>query len=275
MSSKPDPKVVAGQLTRLTRLRPSLALVLGSGFHGIGSALRATTEMNFSDLPGFITPSVPGHAGKLSIGYLGAAQVLILSGRAHYYEGHSMDTVTFPVRVLAAFGVKDLVLTNAAGGINPRLKSGDLMLVTDHLNLMGANPLCGQASGSEAFVDLTSAYDARLRKLLKIAASAKKIPLRTGIYAAVCGPSYETPAEVRALARLGADAVGMSTVPEVIVARHCRLNVAVLSAITNPAAGRNKRPLNHDDVLAAGRQMQSKLADLLLQFAELYAASRG
>jgi purine-nucleoside phosphorylase len=274
MSHKQNPAVVAGQLAKLTRLRPSLAFVLGSGFQGLASALRATAEIGYGDLPGFTVPSVPGHAGKLSVGYLGPAPVLILNGRSHYYEGHDMETITFPVRVLAAFGIKDLLLTNAAGGIHSRLHAGDFMLVTDHLNFMGANPLRGFGRGGEAFVDLTCVYDLRLRELLKLAAAAKKVALRTGVYAAVSGPCYETPAEVRAFRQLGADAVGMSTVPEAIVARQCGLNVAALSAITNAAAGRNKRPLNHEEVLAAGRQMQSKLVEILLEFVELYASNR-
>jgi len=270
-----DPVAVAGQLKKITRLRPTLAFILGSGFQGTGAAVRATTEVDYSELPGFSIPAVAGHVGKLSVGYLGPAPVIVLNGRTHYYEDHGMDAVTFPVRVLAACGVKDLILTNAAGGINPRCKAGDFMVATDHLNLMGTNPLIGGPFAPDRFVDLTYAHSERLVKLLKRAAAARKIPLRSGVFAAVSGPCYETPAEVRALARLGADAVGMSTVPEVIVARHCGMEVAVLSAITNPAANRKQKPLSHQEVLSAGRRMQARAAELLAQFSELYATERG
>jgi purine-nucleoside phosphorylase len=270
-----DAATVASQLKKLTRLRPSLGLILGSGFHGIGSALRATAEVDYADLAGFIEPRVEGHPGKLSIGYLGPTPVVVLNGRAHYYEGHSMAAITFPVRVLAEVGIKDLVLTNAAGGINPSFKPGDLMCVTDHINFMGTTPLRGENCGDlNAFVDLSQAYDEGLQMLFKKAAKKAGTNLRWGVYAAVCGPCYETPAEIRSLARLGADAVGMSTVPEVIVARQCGLAVAALSCITNPAAGRNKKPLHHRDVLATAEKTQDTATDLIRHFVELYAQSR-
>jgi purine-nucleoside phosphorylase len=248
-------------------------LVLGSGFQGVGAAIRATAEVEYSKLPGFAVPDVEGHAGKLSIGYLGPTPVIILNGRSHYYEGHPMETVTFPIRVLAEFGVTDLVLTNAAGGINPRFKAGDLMVITDHLNLMGANPLRGPFASSR-FIDLSAAYDERLQRLFRMAAKAMRLPLRSGVYAGVCGPCYETPAEIRALRRLGADAVGMSTVPEVIVARQCGIAVGGLSCITNLAAGRSKKPLAHTEVLAIGRKMQGAASELIGRFVELYASDK-
>jgi len=256
-------------------MRPSLAFVLGSGFHAVGAAVRATLEVDYANLPGLPIPRVAGHAGRLSVGYLGPSSVIVLSGRCHYYEGHSMAAVTLPVRMLAEFGVRDLILTNAAGGINPRFRPGDFMLATDHLNLMGANPLRGSTESRNNFVDLTDAHNPRLRKLLKQAATQRKTPLRTGIYAAVSGPSYETPAEVRALARLGADAVGMSTVPEIIVARQYGVNVAAISCITNRAAGLGKTPLSHAEVLSTAHKSQAKATDLLLSFAELYATASG
>jgi len=275
-SAEIDPAEASNYLKKLTRLRPSLALVLGTGFQGIAADIRATAEVDYARIPGFAPPGVEGHPGKLTIGYLGSAPILILNGRAHYYEGHDIMTVTFPVRVLADFGVRDLVLTNAAGGINPRFKPGDFMLVSDHLNFMGITPLrgLGCAGKETSFVDLTNAYDGRLNALLSSAARQEKIPLRAGIYAAVCGPCYETPAEVRALRRLGADAVGMSTVPEVIVARYCGLAAAALSCITNPAAGRHKKPLTHEEVLAAGRKAQRTANDLFGRFVELYASRK-
>jgi purine-nucleoside phosphorylase len=275
MKNEMDAAAVAGYLKKLTRLRPSLALVLGSGFQGVGGSVRATAEVEYSSLPGFVVPDVEGHVGKLAIGYLGPTPVIILNGRSHYYEGHSMETITFPIRVLAEFGVKDVVLTNAAGGINPRFKAGDLMVITDHLNLMGATPLRGtNAIASSRFIDMTAAYDQRLQRLFRIAAKAIRLPLRSGVYAAVCGPSYETPAEIRGFARLGADAVGMSTVPEVIVARQCGMAVAAISCITNLAAGRSKKPLAHAEVLARGRKMQGAASELIGRFAEYYASPK-
>jgi len=273
VSAQTHPTEASSYLKKLTRLRPSLALVLGTGFQGVATGIRATAEIEYDRVPGFAAPGVEGHPGKLTIGYLGSAPIIILNGRSHYYEGHEMDAVTFPIRVLADFGVRDLVLTNAAGGIDSRFKPGDFMLVDDHLNLMGTTPLRGASSsgGKSRFVDLTHAYDSELSRLLMTAARQGKIPLRAGVYAAVCGPCYETPAEIRALRRLGADAVGMSTVPEVIVARHCGLAVAAVSCITNPAAGRNKKPLSHEEVLAVGRKAQSTANDLFRRFVELYA----
>ena len=270
------PADVSNYLKKLTRLRPSLALVLGTGFQGVATGVRATAEIEYNRLPGFAPTGVEGHPGKLTIGYLGPAPIVVLNGRAHYYEGHSMERVTFPVRVLAEFGVHDLVLTNAAGGINPRFKTGTFMLATDHLNFMGTTPLRtpGSTGNKARFVDLTEAYSARLNSLLMTAARQEKIPLRPGVYAAVCGPCYETPAEIRAFRRLGADAIGMSTVPEVIVARQCGLAVAALSCITNPAAGRNKKPLTHEEVLTAGRKAQGASTDLLYRFIELYASRK-
>jgi purine-nucleoside phosphorylase len=272
---KLDPMAVASELRKLTKLRPSLAVVLGSGFDGVAESLRATSEIEYARLPGFPVPEVEGHSGKLSIGYLGPAPAVILNGRSHYYEGHSMETITFPVRVLAAFGVKDLVLTNAAGGINPRFKAGDIMGLVDHLNLMGTTPLRGPRQfGLTRFVDLSAVYDRRLRRLFRAAAKQIRLRLRWGVYAAVCGPCYETPVEIRALAKLGADAVGMSTVPEAIVARQCGMAVAGLSCITNPAAGRSKKLLAHEDVLSMARKMQGAASDLIRRFAELYAADK-
>jgi len=274
---------VAARLTRLTGLRPRLAMVLGSGFQEVASLLEARTKVSYRDLPGFPGTGVQGHAGNLLAGRLGGTPVLVLSGRAHYYEGHSLEHITFPVRVLAAAGVTDLLLTNAAGGINPRFRAGDFMIVTDHINFMGANPLRGgpvEALGGSAdvqatpFVDLSCAYDPELRRLLKKASREQSVKLRAGVYLAVSGPSYETPAEIRAFARLGADAVGMSTVPEVIVARHCGMRVGALSCITNLAAGLGGQSLSHGDVLAAARNVGVLGARLLRTFAALYGKQK-
>ncbi len=251
--------------------RPTLGLVLGSGFNHVLRELDLTARLPYAKLPGFPKPSVAGHAGELLIGRLGGTPILILSGRAHYYEGHTMAQVTCAVRTLAACGVRDLLLTNAAGGINRKFRAGDFMLVTDHINLMGANPLRGAAlPGVPRFVDLTQAYDAKLSNLLTRAARAAKLKLQRGVYLAVSGPSYETPAEIRAFARLGAAAVGMSTVPETIVARQLGLRVAALSCITNLAAGISPAPLSHEEVLETAERVKLTGARLLQEFGKLY-----
>jgi purine-nucleoside phosphorylase len=263
----------AGQLARLTRMRPTLAVVLGSGFGHAVERLKIEAEIPYTKLAGFPRPGVGGHLGKAILGSYDGAPVLVLSGRAHFYEGHSMEVVTFPVRVLVEFGVRDLLLTNAAGSISRRFRVGDFMCLSDHINLMGVNPLRGRpAPGKERFIDMTCAYDERLRALVGRAAKKAGTRLHSGVYLAVSGPSYETPAEIRAFDRLGADAVGMSTVPEVIVARQCGLAVAGLSCITNLAAGRGNALLSHADVLASGERVKQAAAVLIEQFVKLYAA---
>ncbi|MGH8023503.1 MAG: purine-nucleoside phosphorylase [Limisphaerales bacterium] len=261
-----EPQTAAAALKRASALRPNLAIVLGSGFEPTMEGLRVDKEIPYSKIPGFPEPTVKGHAGRLFFGEMGGTPVLVLSGRAHFYEGQSMDGVTFPVRALAAFGIHDLLLTNAAGGINPAFRPGDFMVISDHINFMGANPL----RGTSHFVDLTATYDLQLGALLAEAARARKMKLRRGVYLAVCGPNYETPAEIRAFARLGADAVGMSTVPEAIVARQWGLNVAGISCITNAAAGIGKRELSHAEVLGTAERVGKAGADLLQTFARLY-----
>jgi purine-nucleoside phosphorylase len=268
---QPDPRSAASRLKRLSRLRPTLALVLGSGFHHVLSELRVDAQVSYSRLPGFPPTGVSGHAGQLLLGRLGGTPVMVLSGRAHYYEGHPMGVVTFAVRALAAYGIRDLLLTNAAGGVNRSFHPGDFMALRDHINLMGTNPLRGEAvSGLPQFVDLTCVYDPGLRRLLARAGRACGVKLREGVYLAVCGPSYETPAEIRAFARLGADAVGMSTVPEAIVARQCGLRVAGVSCITNLAAGRSRRTLSHTEVLETAERVKKVAAGMLKEFARLY-----
>jgi purine-nucleoside phosphorylase len=266
-----DAQTTARRIARLSALRPKLAFVLGSGFQPVVNALDVETEVPFDRLPGFPHTSVSGHAGRLLLGRLSGTPVIVLSGRAHFYEGHDLASATFPIRVLAALGVRDVLLTNAAGGISRRLRPGDFMAFTDHINLMGANPLRGPVRpGCERFVDLTRAYDRRLTGWLRRAARGCGVKLQRGVYLAVSGPSYETPAEIRAFARLGADAVGMSTVPEAIVARQCGLNVAALSCITNLAAGRTGRNLSHAEVLETGARVQNVAVRLLETFAKHY-----
>jgi purine-nucleoside phosphorylase len=270
-----NPQATERQIAKLSRLRPELAIVLGSGFQQAIARLTVEKEISYQKLAGFPPVGVSGHAGKFILGYLGGTAVAVLSGRAHYYEGHPLEQVTFAMRVLAEFGVRDVLLTNAAGGVSRSFRPGDFMALTDHINFMGANPLRGPAlPKGPRFVDLTQTYDPRLNRLLHAAAKRCKLKLRSGVYLAVCGPSYETPAEIRAFARLGADAVGMSTVPEAIVARQCGLNVAGLSCITNLAAGCGAGTLTHAEVLETADRVKNSAALLLENFAEAYGQSR-
>jgi purine-nucleoside phosphorylase len=268
---EPSPQTAAARLRKLSRLRPTLAIVLGSGFNHVLSELRVEADISYARLPGFPPVGVSGHTGQLLLGTLGGTPIMVLSGRAHFYEGHSMERVSFAVRALAAYGIRDLLLTNAAGGVNRSFHPGDFMLLTDHINLMGTNPLRGAPQpGLPRFVDLTCTYDEGLRRLLRQASRQCGMKLRAGVYLAVCGPSYETPAEIRAFARLGADAVGMSTVPEAVVARQCGMKVAAVSCITNLAAGRSRQPLSHAEVLETGERVKKSAAQMLKTFAKLY-----
>lgn len=261
----------AALLRRASALRPTLAMVLGSGFHHVLSEAEADVRLRYARLPGFPPVGVAGHAGELVIGRLGGTEVMMLSGRAHFYEDQPMSAVTFPIRVLAAYGITDLLLTNAAGGVRAKLRPGSFMVLTDHINFMGANPLRGAAwPNLQRFVDLSDAYDARLGKLLQRAARLCGTQLQRGVYLAVSGPSYETPAEVRAFARLGADAVGMSTVPEVVVARQCGVRVAALSCITNAAAGTTRAALSHTEVLETASRVRNLAAQIISTFSRLY-----
>lgn len=272
VSTKANPQAAAARLKKVSPLRPTLAIVLGSGFHHVLAELSVTKKISYAEIPGFPKPTVSGHAGELYFGHLGKTPVLVLSGRAHFYEGHEMERVTFATRTLAAFGITDLLLTNAAGGLNRKFKAGDFMVLTDHINLMGTNPLRGPAiAGLPRFVDLTEAYDKKLRELLFKAGKTTKLNLQQGVYLAVSGPSYETPAEIRAFATLGADAVGMSTVPETIAARQLGLRVAAVSCITNLAAGISKENLSHGEVLETAERVKKSGAALIRNFAELYS----
>jgi len=264
------PKAAADKIKARSTLRPTLAIILGSGFDHITDKLRVEKKIPYSKIPGFPKPTVRGHAGDLFFGTLDGTPVLALSGRVHFYEGHSMERVTFAVRTLAAFGIRDLLLTCAAGGLNKNFRPGDFMMFSDHINLMGVNPLRGPTiPGLPRFVDLTQAYDTRLARLLRVAANRRKLKLHAGVYLAVCGPSYETPAEISAFSRLGGDAVGMSTVPEAIVARQCGMNVAAISCITNLAAGMSKKKLSHSEVLETAERVKPQAAALLMSFVTL------
>jgi purine-nucleoside phosphorylase len=275
MMNPANPKTAAARIKKLSRLRPALAIVLGSGFQEAIARLKVETEIPYDAVPGFPPVGVSGHAGKLVLGHLGGTAVAVLSGRAHFYEGNSMERVTFAIRVLAEFGVQDVLLTNAAGGVNRSFRPGDFMVLTDHINLMGVNPLRGPAqAGVPRFVDLTRAYDPGLSRVLHAAGKRCKLKLRGGVYLAVSGPSYETPAEIRAFARLGADAVGMSTVPETIVARQCGLKVAGMSCITNLAAGLGGETLTHAEVLETAERVKHSAAALLEEFANIHGKNR-
>jgi purine-nucleoside phosphorylase len=253
---------------RLGSELPRLALVLGSGFDAIRGCLRVEKSVAFRDLPGFPRATVPGHAGELLLAEIGKLWMLVCCGRAHFYEGASMEGVMFPARALGAAGITELLLTNAAGGINSRYKPGDFMVFSDHINFTGVNPLRGfPRVDGRCFVDLTEAYSPDLRRKLRLAARKEKISLHEGVYVGVSGPSYETPAEIRAFRGMGADAVGMSTIPEVLMARYCGMEVAALSCITNYAAGIRRRPLSHGEVLERGRQSAEKAVRLITAFA--------
>jgi purine-nucleoside phosphorylase len=244
---------------------PDVAIVLGSGLGEFTSALRDAVSCAYAEIPHWPASAVIGHAGQLVAGTIGGRRVAALSGRAHYYEGHDLRTVTFGVRVLGAIGVRTLILTNAAGGINLRFTPGTLMLIDDHLNLMGSNPLVGPNDDrfGTRFPDMTEVYSARLRQVAQEAAAATGVTLAHGVYAALHGPSYETPAEIRYLRTIGADAVGMSTVPEAIVARHMGMDVLGISCITNPAAGVQPAPLVHDEVMEVARRVRAEFCALL------------
>jgi purine-nucleoside phosphorylase len=256
----------AAERIRLTsKAFPATAVVLGSGLGGFASSLDRAASIPYSDIPHWPVSNVVGHEGRLLIGEAAGRPIAALSGRAHFYEGHDLRTVTFGTRVLGVLGVKTLILTNAAGGINSGFAPGDLMVIDDHINLLGSSPLTGPNDErfGVRFPDLTNVYSPRLRHLADEAAAAQGLTLRHGVYAACHGPSYETPAEVRYLRTIGADAVGMSTVPEAIVARHMGIDVLGISCITNFAAGVLPQPLNHDEVLETAKRVRDTFIALL------------
>jgi purine-nucleoside phosphorylase len=250
--------------------RPKVAIVLGSGLGGFAEELDTAHEIHYAQIPGWPESTAIGHAGKLIFGSTGATQVVVMSGRAHLYEGHSIDKVVFGVRALGRLGVKAFIFTNAAGGINLAYSQGALVLVSDHINLQGVNPLTGPNDESlgPRFPDMTDAYDAEFRRRAK---SVRDLP--EGVYAGLPGPSYETPAEIRYLRTIGADLVGMSTVPEVIAARHMGIRCMAISCVTNMAAGVLDKKLEHSEVLEVGRQTRGTMVKLLRALApEIEAA---
>jgi purine-nucleoside phosphorylase len=248
-----------------TKLEPRIALVLGSGLGGFADEFAEAVAVPYEEIPGFMRSTAQGHAGRLVIGKVDEVPVLAMQGRVHYYEGYSLEEVTFPVRTFKLLGVKTLILTNASGGINVELNQGTLMVISDHVNLMGDNPLRGPNDDrfGPRFPDMSAVYSHELQALVIEEAKAIGVEVRRGIYGALSGPSYETPAEIHLLRSLGADAVGMSTVPESIVARHMGLEVLGISCITNMAAGISDEPINHEEVMATGDRVRETFANLL------------
>lgn len=243
---------------------PEIGLILGSGLGVLADQISQPIIIPYADIPGFPISTVEGHAGQLVFGELCGKKVIAMQGRFHYYEGYSMDKVTFPVRVMKLLGAEKLVVTNAAGSVNESFKPGDLMLITDHINLMGTNPLIGanELRFGPRFPDMSEAYNKDLRNLAKQIALQQGLDLKEGIYVGNTGPTYETPAEVRMARVMGGDAVGMSTVPEVIVARHCGMRVLGISCLTNMAAGILDQPLSHDEVM----ETTEKIKESFLRF---------
>jgi len=256
-------------------LAPRVGIVLGSGLGAAAEAVADAVRVPYGEIPHFPQSTVEGHSGRIAAGTLGGAHVVIMQGRVHFYEGYSPLEVTFPLRVLGALGVRAVVLTNAAGGIAEGLSLGQLVALSDHINMMGWNPLTGPneprfgfAPGAGLrFFDMTEAYSKRLRALAKEAARQEGFALSEGVYLATPGPSFETPAEIRAFRALGATLVGMSTVPETIVARHMGIEVLGLSCVTNLAAGLSATPLSHEEVFETGRKVEARLAGLLARLA--------
>ena len=262
------PRGVAAVQTCFGTAFPKTVLVLGSGLGRFAEKLSCARTISYADIPGFSRSTVPGHSGTLATGRIADLPLAIMAGRVHGYEGYPPQAIATPIRILRKLGVERLILTNASGGLKSEMAPGTLMIVEDHINLSGSNPLVGPNDDSigTRFPDMSNAYDVELRALLAEAARESGVAVRTGIYLYTLGPNFETPAEVRMFAKLGADAVGMSTVPECLVARHCGMKVAALSVVTNLAAGISKTPLSHQETLAAAAAAYERVETLLLKF---------
>ena len=244
-----------------TKFRPEVAVILGSGLGDFAERFNNADHISYKDIPYFPTSTVEGHAGKFVI----SENVMCMQGRVHYYEGYKMEDVTFAIRVMHIFGIKKIIITNAAGGVNKSFNPGDLMIITDHINMMGTNPLIGKNIDifGPRFPDMSEAYNKDLIKTAEKCAAKNNIETKKGVYMSMTGPSFETPAEIRMASVLGADAVGMSTVPEVIVANHCGMKVLGISCITNMAAGVSQKPLCHEEVIETGNAVKIKFAVLI------------
>lgn len=248
-----------------TAVNAQTAIVLGSGLGDFAEEFEDRVSLPYREIPGFVSSTAQGHVGSLVVGKVGGVQILAMQGRVHYYEGYSLEEVTFPIRTFGRLGIRNLILTNAAGGIDVQLKQGALMVISDHLNLMGVNPLRGPNDDrfGPRFPDMSEVYSRELQELATEEARSLGITVRRGIYAGLAGPSYETPAEIHMLRSFGADAVGMSTVPEAIVARHMGMKVLGLSCITNMAAGISEAPINHEEVIETGQKVRETFTQLL------------
>ncbi|HUG53018.1 MAG TPA: purine-nucleoside phosphorylase [Vicinamibacteria bacterium] len=265
MSAFEEAEEAAAFIRGRTRLRPVVGLVLGSGLGAFADTLGAAARIPYGEIPHFPAATAIGHRGEMALGVIADTPVAVMNGRVHFYEGYSPEQIVFPVRVLGRFGIKVLVMTNAAGSVNVNYKPGELMIITDHVNYMGINPLIGPNDErlGPRFFDMSDAYDPRLQEVAERACAKVGMTVRRGVYIAFNGPSYETPAEIKMSRAMGADAVGMSTVPEVIAARHMGLRVLGISCITNMAAGVIKRKLDHREVLEVGEKVKAGLLDVL------------
>ena len=245
---------------------PNTGIILGSGLSGFENILEEKKEIKYTDIPGFMSSTAPGHVGKLIFGNYDGINLMIMSGRFHYYEGYSMQEITIPVRVMAMLGIKRLIITNACGGVNENFKPGELMMIEDQINLSGYNPLIGPNNDSVGprFPDMTKMYSPSLISNVMNEAAKQNIKLHKGVYAFMTGPSYETPAEVRMIRILGGDACGMSSVPEAIVARHAGMEIIGISCITNMAAGIVDKPLDGDEVIEAGKRSMETFSKVVL-----------
>lgn len=264
-------KRAAAYISDRISVQPKVGLILGSGLGVLADEIEQPVKIKYSEIPAFPESTVEGHAGQLVIGELEGFPILAMQGRFHYYEGYELDKVTFPVRVMKELGIEELIVTNAAGGVNPSFAPGDLMLITDHINLAGANPLIGPNDEhlGVRFPDMSTAYCQQMRNFAKKAAEKVDLILQEGVYVWNSGPSYETPAEVRMIQRLGGDAVGMSTVPEVIVARHAHMNVLGISCISNMAAGIMDQPLSHDEVIETTEKVKEQFINLIKEILKI------
>lgn len=260
-----DVKSAAKYILSKTEVKVEIGLVLGSGLGVLADEIEEATIIPYEEIPHFPRSTVEGHKGQLVIGDLNGKKVIAMQGRFHYYEGYPLQEVTFPIRVMKELGVEHLIVTNAAGGLNESFQAGDLMVITDHINLFGHNPLIGEnvAEWGERFPDMSNAYHKELIHLVKNSAKQLNIPIKEGVYVGVTGPSYETPSEVKMLRHIGGDAVGMSTVPEVIVANHARMKVIGISCISNMAAGILDEPLSHDDVIKQTEKVKKDFVTLV------------